>query len=209
MDLLKKIYWRIFGNNFVYDLKKELKGCQTVLDLGCGLNSPIKYCKVSYAVGVEAFEPYLEKSKKKNIHNFYIKKNVGEVEFQEKLFDAVIALDVIEHFNKDDSLKLLKKMDGWAKKKIIISTPNGFTKQDESIDGNSLQRHLSGWDLLELKNMGFSRFFGTGGLKVLKDGNGNIKYAPKFFWKIIYDLTRRKARNNPEKAYGIFAIKDL
>jgi len=56
---------RIFKNlfpQFVDRLKKELEGCKTVLDLGCGPNSPIQYCSV-YSVGVELFEPYRDSRK--------------------------------------------------------------------------------------------------------------------------------------------------
>ena len=51
-------------------LKEELKDCESVLDLGCGPNSPLQYCtNIKHSVGVEAFQPYLEKTqeKKKNL----------------------------------------------------------------------------------------------------------------------------------------------
>lgn len=53
-----KYYGRLFKTD-IYNLKTNIADCNTVLDIGCGPNSIIKYCDgLSYSVGVEAFEPY-------------------------------------------------------------------------------------------------------------------------------------------------------
>jgi len=43
-----------FLHTSVYCLQRELRGCDSVLDLGCGPSSPTQYCGVLYSVGVEA-----------------------------------------------------------------------------------------------------------------------------------------------------------
>ena len=79
MNLVSSIYHnKLFETIFpthVYVLKKELKDCQSVLDLGCGPDSPLQYCKnIKHSVGVEAFQQYLDVSqKKKFILNISIK----------------------------------------------------------------------------------------------------------------------------------------
>ena len=79
MNLVSSIYHnKIFETIFpthVYVLKKELKDCQSVLDLGCGPDSPLQYCtNIKHSIGVEAFQPYLDVSqKKKFILNISIK----------------------------------------------------------------------------------------------------------------------------------------
>ena len=80
MNLVSSIYHNklletIFPT-LVYVLKQELKDCQSVLDLGCGPDSPLQYCtNVQHSVGVEAFQPYLEESKKnKYTANMSVKK---------------------------------------------------------------------------------------------------------------------------------------
>ena len=69
-----KLYSALYHNKFlekifhttVYNLKRDLKDCKSVLDLGCGKDSPLQYCKsIKYSVGVEAFKPSLEASKSK------------------------------------------------------------------------------------------------------------------------------------------------
>ena len=134
MNLVKlcyhnKLFESIFPTN-VYVLKKELKDCQSVLDLGCGPDSPLKYCNnIKHSIGVEAFQPYLDVSQRKGIHTEYINKNIGELEFEENSFDAVILMEVIEHMEENAGLEVLKKIEFWARKKVIISTPNGFFPQ--------------------------------------------------------------------------------
>ena len=80
MNLVSSIYHnKLFETIFpthVYVLKQELKDCQSVLDLGCGPDSPLQfYTNVQHSVGVEAFQPYLEESKKnKYTANMSVKK---------------------------------------------------------------------------------------------------------------------------------------
>jgi hypothetical protein len=80
MNLVSSIYHnKLFETIFpthVYVLKQELKDCESVLDLGCGPDSPLQYCSnVQHSVGVEAFQPYLEESKKnKYTANMSVKK---------------------------------------------------------------------------------------------------------------------------------------
>jgi cyclopropane fatty-acyl-phospholipid synthase-like methyltransferase len=126
-QIFKSIYRKIFFD-VVHYLKKELSDCDSVLDLGCGSHSSIQCCNIPFSVGVELFEPYLMESKKKKIHNQYIKADIRKVEFEPKSFDAVVVLDVLEHLSKEDGYKLIEKMERWARQKVIIFTPNGYVK---------------------------------------------------------------------------------
>ena len=185
---LKKLYTALFPH-YIDHLKRELNGCETVLDLGCGSNSPISFCSIPYCVGVEAFYPYLQESKKKNIHNQYIKADIRKVEFKPKSFDAVVALDVLEHLTAEEGLTLIKKMENWARKKIIVFTPNGYVWQD-GYDNNLLQKHKSGWSVEELERLGF-KVFGINGWKKLRGYRGSIKYKPTLLWNVISNLTKK------------------
>lgn len=50
----------------LYCLKKALIGCSSVLDIGCGPDSSIQYCNISYSIGVDIFLPFIGLSKKEN-----------------------------------------------------------------------------------------------------------------------------------------------
>lgn len=202
----KPIYRKLFPNWTEY-LKKELSDCSTVLDLGCGFNSPIQYCKVPFSVGVELHDPYFEESKKKGIHNQYIKEDIRKVEFKPKSFDAIFCSEVLEHLTKEDGYELIKKMKNWAKKKIIITTPNGYLWQD-GYDNNPLQEHKSGWSVEELEKLGF-KVYGIGGWKKLRGYKGTTKYKPAILWFIISDLTQKLTYRYPKLSFELFAVKEI
>jgi len=206
---------RIF-HTLDYCLQEGLKDCESVLDLGCGPSSPLQYCKnIKYSVGVEAFKPYLEQSRKRKIHTKYLNKKIEGLDFPEKSFDAVIMIEVLEHLPEKTGLAMLKKAEKWAKKKVIISSPNGFIPQ-KAVDNNPHQKHLSGWDYKKMKNLGY-KVYGLAGLKFLRrevqndsmadDLLTSIKFKPKFFWFIIATLSQIFVYNFPLLAFELFSTK--
>ena len=98
-DFIKQTYFKIFPF-LVQHLKKELSDCDSVLDLGCGRNSPLQYCDIPHSVGVELFKPALKESKNKKIHNKYVEKDIRKIKFKPKSLDGVVALDVLEYLTK-------------------------------------------------------------------------------------------------------------
>lgn len=199
-------------------LKKELKDCESVLDLGCGPSSPLQYCQnIKYSVGVEPFKPYLNVSKKKKIHTKYLNKKIDELDFPEKSFDAVIVIEVLEHLTKSEGEILIKNVERWAKKKVIITTPNGFISQKE-VDNNPLQKHLSGWDYKTMKELGY-RINGLAGLKFLRqevqsdtmgeDLMTSIRFKPRLFWFIVATLSQAIIFYLPKFTFELFSIKNM
>lgn len=220
--LIDKIYHsRFFSSIFrttVFCLKKELRDCETVLDLGCGQSSPFKYCQnITRSVGVETFKPALEESKKRKVHSEYLEKKVEDVDFPEKSFDAVIMIEVLEHLPEDVGCAMLKKAEKWAKKKVIISTPNGFFPQ-LALEGNPFQKHLSGWNLETMKKLGF-RCRGLSGFKWLRkeaplggagdDFMASIRLRPRIFWFVIATFSQLATYPFPKHAFEIFCVKKI
>ncbi len=205
-------------HTLIHEIKGELADCETVLDLGCGPKSPIGECRwLRRSVGVEAYEPYIELSKKRGIHSEYIQGDITRLEFEPGSFDAVTLIDVIEHMEEEEALKVIRKAEIWAKKKVLISSPNGFVEQ-MALDGNKLQEHLSGWDYDKMKSMGFS-IKGMAGLKYLRgeveggemgdDIRVSIKYRPKTFWFFVSTLSQLFTFWFPSQAYSLFSVKHL
>lgn len=206
-------------HTLVYCLKQELQGCDSVLDLGCGPDSPVKYAEVPRRVGVEAFEPYLAASKNLGTHTEYIQEDLTKVAFEARSFDAVLLIDVLEHLDKGPGAALLAKAEVWARRKVIVSTPNGFVPQP-TIDRNPFQAHRSGWSVEEIKRRGY-RVYGMAGWKFLRRANVSekvaqaddiyttIRFRPRPLWLVISELTQLAAYFFPKLAFEFFAVKDL
>ncbi|MCU0822969.1 MAG: glycosyltransferase [Spirochaetes bacterium] len=126
----------------------------SLLNLGCGFYFPDIKDKLSYSVGVELYEPALQKSKLLKIHNQYIQGDIRNIQFKPKSFDIVTAIEVLEHLTKEEGGILLNNMESWARKRVIITTPNGYLNQDE-LDMNPYQIHNSGWKIGDFKKLGY------------------------------------------------------
>lgn len=188
-------------------LKRELAGCASVLDIGCGKDSPIQECRIPYSVGVDLFDAYLEESKRKRIHTEYVKADIRTVDFPAKSFDCVMCLEVLEHLTREEGLALLARMEKWAKKKIVLTTPNTFVWQDE-VDDNPLQTHQSGWTARDLQRLGF-KVRGLKGWRVLRGYRGACKYRPMFFWAKLSHISQKFIYFVPSLAFQLFVVKDL
>ncbi|NQT31012.1 MAG: class I SAM-dependent methyltransferase [Deltaproteobacteria bacterium] len=206
--LIRKIY-RFFFPSVTEYIKKELAGCETVLDLGCGkgFDSPLEGIPLSYALGVDIFEPYLEECQQRKIHSDYIRADIREIEFKDSSFDAVLMLEVLEHFTKEEGRRLLDRCSSWAKRKVIISTPNGYMRLD-AFDDNPFQEHISGWSVEELRHLGF-RVAGLLGWKKLRGYRARQRYKPALLWEVISDLTQKLTYHYPGLACRLLAVKIL
>lgn len=187
-----------------------LRDMGSVLDVGCGSNSPLaKVKKHFYSVGVDVHKPSIDESRKNKIHDEYKVGNVLDIDklFKAKQFDAVIALDLIEHLPKQKGRELLNKMIKLAKKKIVLLTPNGFIQQIP-YDGNEFQKHLSGWDVDDFTKMRF-RVYGMRGLKCLRGEYATIKWKPWFFWALVSTISETLVFFIPRLANQLFVVKDI
>jgi SAM-dependent methyltransferase len=201
-----------------YCLDRELSDCETVLDLGCGPNSPIQHCRnLRHTVGVEPFKPYYERALAGRTHSELINAAVQDVDFPPKSFDAVVIIGVIEHMREQDALRTMELAEGWARKKVIVTSPNGYVAQ-RAVDGNPLQEHLSGWPLASMRRLGF-RTRGLAGLKFLRqetdsDTMGDdllvtIRLRPKPLWFVVAALSQIVTYYVPALAFDLFSVKIL
>lgn len=207
-------FTKIINNNkdiFYYKtLENHLKGCSSVLDVGCGSDSPLARIKKFFTShGIDAHKPSILKSKDKKIHDNYTVGNINDLKshFKRKSFDAVIALDVIEHFPKKDSYKLISEMEKIAREKVILLTPNGFYPQD-GYDSNPYQIHKSGWLSEDLRKLGY-KVYGLRGIKYLRGDYATIKYKPWILWGAIAFISEPLLYLSPNLSYDLFAVKKI
>ena len=214
MNILRKLDNLIFGkykNQYGKELKKYTNGIDSLLDLGCGSNSPVSFIKnlVPYRVGVDLFEPSVKKSIELGIHNEYKLVNILEIDkvFNQNSFDMVIASDVIEHLEKSEGYMLLDLMEKIAKKRVIVLTPNGFLEQGV-FDNNIYQIHKSGWEVEEFLERGY-KVYGIMGNKNLRGEYSLPKIKPNFIGNRISYLTQDSTLNDPKKAFSLMCIKEV
>ncbi len=209
MGFLKLLYRKIFLS-YPQELRAVVGSSATLLDVGCGSNSPVRFLsKNIHSTGVDVFEPSIEESRSRGIHEDYFKANVLDIDklFGEKSVDCVLASDVIEHLEKTDGYSLLDKMEKIASKKVIIFTPNGFINQ-EPYEGNPWQVHRSGWTPEEMVERGY-KITGINGFKPLRGERSFVRYKPRIFWEIVSDITQLFTKRNPKFAAQILCVKEL
>ncbi|MGD0405739.1 MAG: class I SAM-dependent methyltransferase [Candidatus Bathyarchaeia archaeon] len=138
----------------------------TVLDCGCArgvwgylLRSEKNGYKTTI-IGLDRYNPYLSFCKTFHVYNNLVKADIRHLPFRDSAFEIVIAIEVLEHLEKTDGTKFLSELERVCKRKLVLSTPNGFWKQG-ALGGNNLELHRSGWTVNELKNLGF-RVHGIG-----------------------------------------------
>ena len=222
MIQLLKLFIKTFPNfnlvTFITAIEANLDDCESVLDVGCGDNSPLRLLNNRFSlVGVDGYKKAIDSSKKRGIHKKYIYCDVKDLlnKVKQKSFDAVVALDLIEHLTKDDGYKFLKDIEKIAKKKLIIVTPNGFIVQLSK--SNQLQQHLSGWTTEDFRKRGF-KVKGLYGLKLIllpfRSDYAECKFKPKWFWGFIWGLVSEVThhfftKNRPELSFSLLAVKKI
>ncbi len=191
-------------------LEKELSNCNSVLDVGCGHSSSIGMIRRKFrSEGIDIYEKNILESRRKKLHDKYMLGDITKLAklYKKKSFDVCVAIDVIEHFDKKDTLRLIRDMEAIATKKVIILTPNGFYEQ-HAFDDNPHQIHKSGWIKTDLEKLGYT-VYGLRGLKFLRDDHAGIKYRPWFFWGACSFLSEIMFFSFPSLSFDLFAVKKL
>lgn len=209
--LATKSYIRFFGKYTVSSLlSRELEGGARILDVGCGQASPIALTgNGAYKVGLDAFLPFVLISKGKRIHNDYLLADARLLPFAPDSFDQVVLTEVLEHLPKHDGLKTIHQMEKVAKK-VILTTPNGFFQVYAGPNAlNPEEKHLSGWTVRELKDLGFT-VYGVNGLKVLHKatpGKVVMRFSPRLLFQCICVLSEIVVYHYPHLAFQLFCVK--
>ncbi len=131
----------------------------SILDVACGLSLKSKYLSAQIRVGVDIYEPYF-KSIEADVPFVLVKYDVRKLSdiFPDKSFDLVIALDIVEHLEKEESLEMMRQCENIARKGVIIETPKGYIPQNIDIlghGGHEWQTHRSGWEPEEFEKLGY------------------------------------------------------
>ncbi|HMV11524.1 MAG TPA: class I SAM-dependent methyltransferase [Nitrosomonas sp.] len=107
--------------------------------------------------GIEGYAGYLTP-----VHNYaYNRILIGDAlellpTLASNSYDLVLAIDILEHFYKEQGVHFLKECRRIAKGSSLISTPKEFMEQD--VPANPFENHRSVWNDEDLKRCGFDTF---------------------------------------------------
>ena len=154
--------------------------CESLLDVGCGANSPIGNfaAQIPRRVGVDTHLPSIDQSRNAGIHSEYVISNVLEIgeKFAVDSFDCVTLLEVIEHLPREAGEQLLAQCERIARLRVVVSCPNGFLFQPPTPD-NPFQEHISGWSAEDFRSRGYE-VTGVAGWKPLRGPLMRPKWRP-------------------------------
>lgn len=138
-------------------IEEQCFGMASVAELGCGFGTNLAGLPVAQRVGIDIFQPYLDKNESQGAT--LIQGDMKDMAVLPELQRPSLALliDVVEHLYKVDALQWLTDLKGKFDR-IAIQTPLGFHAQNEDIyemGGDEYQTHRSGWQPEELFDLGF------------------------------------------------------
>ncbi len=147
-------------------IQKYVDPTDIVLDLGCGIMQSTTdilgetgnlCCKV--VLGVDVFPKYLNHIKYRYPTILMDIRNTSV--FLEKSYDVVLCIDVLEHLEKEEAIRLISEMERIARKSVIIYTPKDFVLNDDHVKeawgfvDNPFQIHRSHISQEEFIKMGY------------------------------------------------------
>ena len=191
-------------------LKRDLGDCNFILELGCGPNSPILQMDIAYRTdGVDIWGPYVDMHNRQGNYRNCTQGDILDMKFKEAGWDAVVICDVLEHLPKDkvERLKLLDRIEKAAIKKVILFTPNGYIENDE-VDGDPWQAHLSAWEPEDFTSRGY-KVVGATGFRWLFAKASRPRYHPYSVCSIIGMLSTVLVFHKPKWAWHSYAVKEL
>ena len=179
--------------------------------MGCGTSSPLAEGRDRFErlVGVDAFPEAIEASRTRGSHDELIELDVRRLDeqFAPRSFDAVVAIDLLEHLERTEGLELLAGMERVARQRVVVFTPNGFVEQGPR-EANPFQVHRSGWSATDLESLGY-RVTGIHGLRVLRGEEASIRFRPERVWSLASDLTQPVVRRVPRLAFHLLGVKEV
>jgi 2-polyprenyl-3-methyl-5-hydroxy-6-metoxy-1,4-benzoquinol methylase len=213
MDFLRGIYLRTLGRYHLSALfTREIAANWTILDIGCGRDSSLRGLNAKrFSVGLDIYMPYLLQSRKSAVHSDYVLADAKALPFRAETVDCAVATELLEHLNKPDGLTMLTEIERVVKRKILMTTPNGFLPTYAGPDDNPEETHLSGYTLAELRNLGYQvhGFHGAKRLWKIKQGRAVLRFRPEWLFYWLRTLSELIAFNRPASAFQFFFTKDL
>lgn len=187
------------------DLARILGRDWTVLDVGCGSGSRSAPDALANAIGVDVHFPSLAKISRDKARASAVCASLQVLPLASCAVDAVVALDVVEHFAKEEAAALLAEFERVARRAVVLLTPNGYLPQTGTVE-NPFMEHRSGWSSAELIALGYS-VRGVNGWRPFRGAFA----APRLgaVGKGLSLASQPVVRHHPDQAFHLLATKWL
>jgi len=138
-------------------INEKTTNSKIVVELGAGFFGCLAYVNknTEKKIGIEIWEPYIQNS----IYDDCIKIHGNifdyEILLSESDYDTVMIIDVLEHFEKEESIKLIESLKKRFRK-VLLMIPEGNHPQEEDVTGfgaHEFQTHKSTWIFSEISEI--------------------------------------------------------
>lgn len=102
--------------------------------------------------GIEGYPDYISPVHEYSYNDIFLGNALEILPDLESKYDLVMAIDILEHLEKNDGYRFIQLLKNVSSKCVLISTPKEFIEQH--IDANPYENHRSHWSEDELKNSG-------------------------------------------------------
>jgi SAM-dependent methyltransferase len=212
LHLAWRFYERPFVEHYPRVLRRLLSDQDEVLDVGCGNGMHLVRAGVRSrrCVGIDLYEPSLRSARDTGFYDELHQRDVMKLSdyCSPKSFDIVLCSDLIEHLDKLQGYELIRMMTDISRKSVIVFTPNGFWVQEPE-DGNDYQRHISGWTVREMKQLGFQWIVGIHGWKKFCEKYPKPLHRPYWFWRGLSSWSQTLFYFFPQWAFQMLCVKRL
>lgn len=197
----KFFYYRLFGADGV--LSRVLVDDSCVLDVGCsdGRGS----VRLTGASGCDIYRPNLVAASRSGRRCPVVQTDVRQLPYRSGVYDAVVALDVIEHFVKPDAMRVVREMERVSRDLVVLMTPAGFVAQPGTPD-EPWQEHRCGFEPEELQDLGYD-VVGIGGLSGLRADYGAFRGG--VLGQVAAAATQLFVRSHPRRAFHLVGVKHV
>jgi len=107
-------------------------------------------CKID---GVEIFEPYTKIPHVQSLYDEIFIGNAYEIIHTLPNYDLIIAMDIVEHLNKQDGIELCEDMLFLFTKACMINVPTGDWLNNVVIADNPAEEHQAIWEKEDLEEL--------------------------------------------------------
>lgn len=207
---------------YTWILKRAIgEDVETILDLGCakGISTKVIAKGENWIIdGVELYSDYIKEARRSGVYRRVVRGDIANLpkSIASKNYDVVLCHQVLEHLEKKEGKKAIKKWEEIASKRVVIGTPVGFIKYEHTEEinrpdeDNELIQHKSGWGPPELKKLGYQ--VRGQGLRLIYGESGLARKFPSWllpFFKFVSYLASPMSFFSPSIAQVMICKKEL